>query len=230
MAGALCRVKDTTWDRSPNSRSRTRLGDQHTTSCIIFIYHTPPHHDLDNGLYKFFFIYFLFRLFFFFVVFIFVFFVFLLSSSTTSQTMILPSFPHLDRSTTCLYVHALPDPFCDVGVPGFLGRHCLIWVPYWTHLQFSVTYTCLSVDLFKPFCFMQSSTSSRQRICLKWPLHGAWRIAETMRSLLLLNSCLYMGQYQIAVRFGLAHKMRMKCHKSHFICFHHNLKIIGSSY
>ena len=36
-----------------------------------------------------------------------------------------------------------------------------------------------------------------------------------------------MGQYQIAVRFGIAHKTRMKCHKSHFICFHHNLNIIG---
>ena len=38
------------------------------------------------------------------------------------------------------------------------------------------------------------------------------------------------GQYQIAVRFGLAHKKRMKCRKSHFICFHHNLNIIGSYY
>ena len=44
----------------------------------------------------------------------------------------------------------------------------------------------------------------------------------------LVRRC--MGQYQIAVRFGLSHKTRMKCHKSHFICFHHNLKIVGSSY
>ena len=41
---------------------------------------------------------------------------------------------------------------------------------------------------------------------------------------------MYTGQYQIAVRFGLAHKTRMKCRKSHFICFHHNLNIIGSYY
>ena len=40
----------------------------------------------------------------------------------------------------------------------------------------------------------------------------------------------YMGQYQIAVRFGLAHKMRMKCHKSHFICFYNILNIIGTYY
>ena len=45
-----------------------------------------------------------------------------------------------------------------------------------------------------------------------------------------LRSRSIMGHYQIAVRFGLAHKTRMKCHKSHFICFHHNLNIIGSYY